>query len=87
MIARRAVELGISPGALALDPIRCRIRVGSLAVSSHHFMAEDELHTATGQERLQACVFGLPIAGRMVPMCEVNTTGYRDAVHAGAASS
>ncbi len=86
-LARRAAELGISLGALALDVIRGRIRLGALVVSSHHFMAEDELRTSTGQERLQACVFRLPIAGRMVPMCEVNTAGYRAAVHAGDALS
>lgn len=86
-LARRAADLGISLGRLALDMIRGRIRLGTLTVGSHHFMAEDELRTTSGQERLQACVFRLPIDGRMVSMCEVNATGYRAAVHAAAASS
>jgi len=35
-------------------------------------MSPDELDTPLGQERLQACVFKLPVDGRMVSMCEMN---------------
>jgi uncharacterized radical SAM superfamily Fe-S cluster-containing enzyme len=48
-------------------------------------MSAEEVGTPLGQERLEACVFRLPIEGRMVPMCEVNAAGYRAAVHGGVA--
>ncbi|MEE2902797.1 MAG: radical SAM protein [Myxococcota bacterium] len=38
----------------------------------HNFMSAHELQTETGQQRLQACAFRIPIDGRMVSMCEVN---------------
>ena len=43
----------------------------------HRFMSADELETPLGRERLQACVFKLPVNGRMVSMCEMNATGLR----------
>ena len=35
-------------------------------------MSPDELDTDLGKERLQACVFKLPVDGEMVSMCEMN---------------
>lgn len=51
--------------------------VRPLAVVVHHFMSREELATPLGQERLAACVFRLPVAGRMVSMCEMNATELR----------
>ncbi len=61
----------------------CRgtIRVRYLNVVSHHFMSASELDTPNGRERLSSCVFRVPVAGRMVPMCEVNASGIRDALY------
>ena len=43
----------------------------------HKFMDEAELSTPLGRERLEACVFKLPVDGRMVSMCELNASGLR----------
>jgi hypothetical protein len=40
-------------------------------------MSPDELATPLGRERLEACVFRLPVEGRMVSMCELNATDLR----------
>jgi len=53
------------------------LRVRPFAVIVHKFMGPDELQTPLGQERLAACVFQLPVQGRMVPMCEMNATDLR----------
>ena len=82
-LARRASEIGISLAGLALDLIRGRLRAGTMTIVSHHFMSDREIRTPLGQERLAACVFRLPVNGRMVPMCEVNAADYRAAVHGG----
>jgi len=50
-----------------------------LCVVVHHFMDAGELATARGQERLAACTFKVPYAGRMVSMCEFNGAGLRAA--------
>ncbi len=84
-LARRASEVGISLAGLAFDVIRGRLRAGTMTIVSHHFMSDGEIRTPLGQERLAACVFRLPVNGRMVPMCEVNAAGYRAAVHGGVA--
>ncbi|MBL4849000.1 MAG: radical SAM protein [Planctomycetes bacterium] len=47
------------------------------ATIAHHFMSADELDTPTGRERLEACVFRLPVDGKMVSMCEMNGSGLR----------
>jgi len=44
-------------------------RIHPLAVVVHHFMDADALDTAEGRERLDACVFRVPVGGDMVPMC------------------
>ncbi len=51
--------------------------VKPLVVVAHNFMSAHELDTPEGQERLDACVFKLPVDGRMVPMCEMNGTDLR----------
>jgi len=49
-----------------------RVRVRPLLLVVHRFMSPDELDTDLGVERLQACVFKLPVDGEMVSMCEMN---------------
>ncbi|MBM4269487.1 MAG: radical SAM protein [Deltaproteobacteria bacterium] len=74
----------LSPGG-ALDFFRRwrrgSIRLRYLNVVSHHFMSAEELETESGRERLGTCVFRVPIADRMVPMCEVNARGIRDELY------
>jgi MoaA/NifB/PqqE/SkfB family radical SAM enzyme len=84
-LAARASELGISLAGLALNMIRGRLRAGAMTIASHHFMSGEEIRTPLGQERLAACVFRLPVEGRMMPMCEVNAAGYRAGVQGGVA--
>lgn len=43
----------------------------------HNFMSPGELNTPLGQERLDACVFKLPVDGKLVSMCEMNATDLR----------
>ena len=70
--ARRAL------GAAALNLLRLRrVRLRPLLLVVHSFMSPDELDTPVGQERLQACVFKLPVNGEMVSMCEMNATDLR----------
>lgn len=54
-----------------------RTRVNSLLLVSHHFMSGAELQTDLGRERLQNCVFHVPIGSDLVPMCAVNAAGGR----------
>ena len=49
-----------------------RARMRPLLFVVHKFMNQEELETPLGQERLKACVFRLPVEGRMVSMCEMN---------------
>jgi len=49
-----------------------RARVRPLLLVVHRFMSPDELDTPLGKERLQACVFKLPVDGELVSMCEMN---------------
>jgi MoaA/NifB/PqqE/SkfB family radical SAM enzyme len=44
---------------------------------THHFMGAAEIDTELGRERLQACVFRVPVDGEMVSMCEVNAGDLR----------
>ena len=46
--------------------------VRPLLLVVHKFMDAAELESPIGQERLQACVFKVPVGDRMVSMCEVN---------------
>lgn len=58
---------------LRFKPLRLR----PLAIIVHKFMSSEELDTPIGRERLDACVFKLPLNGRMVSMCELNGTELR----------
>ena len=49
-----------------------RVRVRPLLLVVHRFMSAGELDTPLGEERLQACVFKLPVDGEMMSMCEMN---------------
>ena len=66
--------LGSIAASLALlRPVR--IRPWILVV--HSFMNREELSTPLGRERLGACVFRVPVDGRMISMCELNATDLR----------
>lgn len=56
------------------------LRIRPFAVIIHKFMGPEEVDTPLGQERLAACVFKLPVQGRMVPMCEMNATDLRSSL-------
>ena len=43
----------------------------------HHFMDTAQLDTPEGRERLQACLFKVPVDGKMISMCEFNGGGRR----------
>ncbi|MDQ3139093.1 MAG: hypothetical protein M3Q93_16120 [Gemmatimonadota bacterium] len=75
------------PLGFALRLARGRASTASLIVVSHHFMSRDEVESALGRERLDLCVFHVPVEGRLVPMCEVNATGLRDRYYAGLAAT
>lgn len=70
------------PLCFAARLARRRASVTSLVVVSHHFMSRDEIATSLGRERLDLCVFHVPVDGRLAPMCEVNATGVRDRYYA-----
>ncbi len=53
------------------------VRVRPWILVVHKFMDRDELSTRLGKERLQSCVFRVPVHGRMVSMCELNATDLR----------
>ncbi|MEM7199959.1 MAG: hypothetical protein AAF628_06820 [Planctomycetota bacterium] len=52
-------------------------RVRPVLLVVHRFMTAAELATPLGQERLQACVFKVPVDGELVSMCELNASGLR----------
>lgn len=58
-----------------------RARINGLLVVSHHFMSTWEVATERGRERLEQCVFHVPIGDKLVSMCEVNLLGIRDAYY------
>ncbi len=58
------------------------LRVQPLAIVVHKFMSAEEIDTPLGRERLDACVFQIPVDGRMVPMCELNATDLRRQMNA-----
>lgn len=62
--------------------LRRQAGLHSLVIVSHHFMSRAEVDTPRGRERLDLCVFHVPVHGALVPMCEVNTMGVRDAYYA-----
>ena len=79
--SRLREEAGTSFFPLLLRGLRGKTRVDSLTLTSHHFMSPAELETPVGQQRLGACVFRLPVGGEMVPMCQVNAGGTREAFY------
>ena len=52
-------------------------RINPFLFVVHSFMSPDELNTPLGKERLDACVFKLPVDGKLVSMCEMNATDLR----------
>lgn len=77
-VRRRATESGLSLARLAIELARGKVRIDSFQVVSHHFMSREEAMTERGHERIAACLFRVPIGGRMVSMCEANALGARD---------
>jgi hypothetical protein len=75
-------EAGTTPGRLAADLLRGRIKLDGLTLTSHHFMSPADLKTDLGRQRLDACVFRLPYKGEMVPMCRMNADGVREELYA-----
>jgi molybdenum cofactor biosynthesis enzyme MoaA len=83
---RLRADAGTSLSGLTRDLLLRRVRLDGVTLTSHHFMSPAELATDTGQARLAACVFRLPVNGEMVPMCQVNAGGVREAFYAEHAS-
>ncbi|MBI3047492.1 MAG: radical SAM protein [Acidobacteria bacterium] len=80
-ILERVAGVGTTAPRLVWDRVRGRVSIDSFCVVSHHFMDAAELASDTGQERLSACLFRVPVGGEMVSMCRVNAGGLRDAVY------
>ncbi len=76
-------DAGTSLLGLTRDLLLRRVKLDGVTLTSHHFMSPAEIATETGQARLDACVFRLPIHGQMVPMCRVNAGGVREEFYAG----
>ena len=85
-ILERLADLGTNAPQIVVDRARGRVSIDSFCVVSHHFMSTAELASEKGQEQLSACLFRVPVAGEMVPMCRVNAGGMRDTVYAASAS-
>jgi len=66
------------PLRLLAQLARGESRLHHFNVVSHHFMSRRELETPLGRERLDLCVFRLPVDGQHVSMCEVNALGIRE---------
>jgi len=71
------LSMGLFGFARLISDWRLLKRPRPFAVSVHHFMDADQLDTPQGRERLAACVFKVPLDGRMVSMCEFNGGGLR----------
>lgn len=71
------------PWRLLWRLLRGRAQVHGITVVSHHFMSPEQLETPEGKERLDLCVFHVPIDGELRPMCEVNATSLRDDYYVG----
>jgi len=76
-------EAGTKFFPLLFKGLAGRVKVGGVTLTSHHFMAPEELATDVGQARLAACVFRLPYKGEMIPMCQMNAGGVREEFYAG----
>lgn len=59
-----------------------KTRITPLVLVSHHFMSREEIESPLGKERIQHCVFTVPINGQMMSMCEVNALGIREHYYA-----
>ncbi len=68
--------------SVAWQLVRGRARVHHFNIVSHSFMSPEELHSPLGRERLDLCVFRVPIGDELVSMCEVNALGVRDRYYA-----
>jgi hypothetical protein len=78
-LLRQLQRLGpVQPIRFAWCWLRGQTTVHYLNIVSHHFMSPAELDTPLGQERLNLCVFQVPIDDELVSMCEVNARGVRD---------
>ncbi|PYQ22668.1 MAG: hypothetical protein DMF79_05480 [Acidobacteria bacterium] len=66
------------PFALLKELARGEARIHHFNIVSHHFMSREEILSPLGRERLDMCVFRLPVGGQLVSMCEVNALGTRD---------
>ena len=66
------------PWRIIRQCLRNETRVDYLNIVSHHFMSQAEIETTLGRERLEHCVFRVPIGDRLMSMCEVNALGIRD---------
>ncbi len=66
------------PFALLGQIARGQARVDHFNIVSHHFMSREEIESPLGRERLDVCVFRLPVGDQFVSMCEVNALGVRD---------
>lgn len=77
-VRKRAAESGLPLARLAIELVRGKVRIDSFQVVSHHFMSREEAATERGRERIAACLFRVPVGGRMVSMCEANALGVRD---------
>jgi hypothetical protein len=56
--------------------------IAPLALVSHHFMSREEVETPQGRERLEHCVFRVPVNDELISMCEVNALGVREEYYA-----
>ncbi len=67
--------------------LRGRERLAYLNIVSHHFMNAAQIDTVRGRERVDLCVFKVPIGNELVSMCEVNALGVRDRYYEGLRAS
>lgn len=69
---------------IAADSIRFRTlpRANIFLYVVHRFMDGEELSTPLGKERLDSCVFKVPVDGEFISMCELNATELRQKIDA-----
>lgn len=58
-----------------------RTEIRYFNIVSHHFMDREEAETPLGRERMDLCVFRVPIGDRLEPMCALNALGLRKAYY------
>jgi hypothetical protein len=69
------------PWRFAWNVLTGRTKLHHLSLVSHHFMSRAVIETPVGRERLEQCIFRVPIDGKMVSMCEVNALGVREKLY------